>query len=86
MARVDGLGGAGVEEEGEEDAGGDQHDEAVHRDLAEQECPVIGENLVERLLREGCGPEAVVDPGSEFLKHRSYTWPRFQKPGPTGSV
>ena len=42
---VDHVGHAGLEEQGEEDAGQDQDDERVQRDLAQQERPVVREDL-----------------------------------------
>ena len=60
VAVVDDLGGAGVEEEREEDARPQQHDEAVEGDLAEQEGVVVGEHLVERGAHEARG---VQNPG-----------------------
>ena len=43
---------AGVEEEGQVDAGRDEHEERVQRHFAEQERPVIGEDVAERLFYE----------------------------------
>ena len=55
---------AGLEEEREEDAGDDQDDEAVERDLAEHERPVVREDLVEGLARDLGRAEPVVDPAA----------------------
>jgi hypothetical protein len=41
---------------------------------------VVGEDLRERRLREGRGPDPVVDPAGQPRDHG-----RFQNPGPMGS-
>ena len=48
---VDGLGRARVEEERQVDARRDQDDERVQRDLAEQERPVVGEQVAQALAQ-----------------------------------
>ena len=53
-AVVDGRRGARLEEERQVDAGRDEDDEAVERDLAEQERPVVGEDVAQR----ACGRAA----------------------------
>ena len=60
---------AGGEEQREERPGRDENDEAVHRDLAEQERPMVRERLVEGAAREVCGTEALVDPASDGVDH-----------------
>ena len=42
-----------LEEQRQEGAGQQQDDEAVERDLAEHERPVVGEDLAELLLEQG---------------------------------
>jgi hypothetical protein len=68
-AVVGGLAKARLEEESEESAGEYQHHEAIERDLAEHERPVIREHLVESLLREGGGAQTVVDPLRYAFNH-----------------
>src|SRR5215216_6626172 len=58
-----------MEEEREEHAGQHEHDEAVEGDLSEHERPVVGEHLVERLARESCAAQAVVEPANEAVQH-----------------
>jgi hypothetical protein len=53
------------EEEREVDPGEDEEDEAVHRDLAEHERPVVREHLVERRPREAQRTEPVAVPPDE---------------------
>jgi hypothetical protein len=50
-----------VEEEGQEDTTEQQDDEREQRDLAEQERPVIGENLVEQATERGGDLQTLVD-------------------------
>ena len=56
------LGHRRLEPEGQEDAGEDQDDEAVERDLAEHERPVVREDLAQVLLADLADAEAVVEP------------------------
>jgi hypothetical protein len=77
-----------LEPERQEDAGQDQDDEAVERDLAEHERPVVGEDLAQVLLPDLADAQSVVDPldrWREFLRGHC-CHPRSQKLGPTGSV
>src|SRR5690606_26123147 len=92
-AVVDGGVGAGVEEERQVDAGQDQDDERVERQLADHERPVVGEDLVEGRPAQLGGAETVVDPAGEAVGQQPlgpapalprHHRPRSQKPGPTG--
>ncbi len=69
-AVVDDLAGAVDEEEGEIRAGRDEHDERVERDLPEQERPVVGEEVAERLADERCRAGARVEPADEAAGER----------------
>ena len=60
-AVVDDLLLAGVEEQRQVHAGQQQDDEAVERDLAEHERPVVRKDLVHAALEEARRPEPVVD-------------------------
>ena len=60
-AVVGDLGHRRVEEQGEVHAGQQQHNEAVQRDLAEQERPVGGEDLVQLTSHRRRGVVAGVD-------------------------
>src|SRR5581483_1294757 len=71
-----------IEEQPEEDARRDEYDEAVQRDLAEHERPVIGKDLLQRVLGELGRAQPVVEP---FVETANHVRSRFQKPGPTGS-
>ena len=64
-ALVHDVAAAGMEEEGEVDAGQDEDDEAVHGDLAEQERPVVGEDVIEDVVGELRHAESVVDPTAD---------------------
>jgi hypothetical protein len=87
-AVVDDLTARRFEEEREVHAGADQHHEAVERDLAQHERPVVGEHAVERLGREGRAAHAIVEPPQEPARQHGapQSRSRFQKLGPTGSV
>ena len=89
---VDDLGHARVEEQRQEDAGQDQDDERVERDLAEQERPVVGEDLAQQRPEALGGVEPVVEFGALLRQWLRYgqsrvvsAHPRSQKLGPTGS-
>jgi hypothetical protein len=70
------------EEERQVHPGEHEDHEAVERDLAQHERPVVREDLVERVARRARRAEPVVDPpGDAGDDHR----PRSQKPGPMGS-
>ena len=60
-AVVDGLAGARIEEQRQERAGSDQDDERVEGDLAEQEAPMVGEDVVQQEAHPARGAEAFVD-------------------------
>ena len=60
-ALVDDLGHRGLEEEGQERARQQDDDEAVERDLAEHERPVVGEDLAAELADEAGDAGALVD-------------------------
>jgi hypothetical protein len=60
-ALVDDLAHGGVEEEGQVRAGQQQDDEGVERDLAEQEGPVVGEDLVQGATQRAGDDQTVVD-------------------------
>ena len=89
----------GVEEERQEDAGHDQHDEAVERDLAEEERPAVGEDVTQFLAQDAAAAEVAVEPARgaaggrwrdaerppEALLEAVLAHPSFQKPGPMGT-
>jgi hypothetical protein len=77
------LGHRGLEPQGEEDAGDQQHDEGVERDLTEQEGPVVGEDLADAGLAEPGQSEAVVGP-AEDAGDRALRRLRFGGPGLDG--
>ena len=85
-AVVDLLGGAGVEEERQIDAGGHQHDERVQGDLAEQERPVVGEQVAQRLAQQRRRAAALVQEANRPADHveRGLRVRTPQKEGPTG--
>ena len=59
------LGHRRLEPDGQEHAGEQQHDEAVQRDLAEQERPVVGEDLAQAALGDLREADAFVQPGAD---------------------
>jgi hypothetical protein len=59
--RVRRLGRAGLEEQGQVDPRGNQHDERVEGDLPEQERPVVGEDVLHRRLEERGDPQPLVE-------------------------
>src|SRR5690606_29004573 len=61
VLRVGGVPHAGDEEHRQEDAAEDEDDEAVERDLTEQEGPVVGEDLAGELLDDLADPGATVE-------------------------
>jgi hypothetical protein len=61
---VDDLGHARVEEQRQEDAGQDQDDERIQRDLAEQERPVVREDLPQQCPDALGGVQPVVEFGA----------------------
>jgi hypothetical protein len=76
-----------VEEERQVDAGRDEQHEDVQRDLAEQERPVVGEEVAERLLDERRAARPLVDEPDETADHEEYDFPRRtpHQAGPIGS-
>ncbi len=58
-----------LEEERQVDAGRDQHDEAVERDLAEQERPVVGEDVAHQLDEPGRGAGTAVERAQPAADH-----------------
>jgi hypothetical protein len=71
-AVVDHLADRRVVEEGHEDAGEDQHHQAEQGDLAEQERPVVGEDLAHRGAREAGGPQPLVEVLERALDHHAH--------------
>ena len=59
------------EEERQVDAGRDEHDEGVERNLAEQERPVVGEEVAKRLAQERRRARALVDEADDAADHGS---------------
>ena len=59
------LGGRGVEEERKEDAGRHEDDEAVQGDLAEEEGPMVREDVPQLLPDHPRPADAVVDPAGD---------------------
>src|SRR6185436_18094225 len=89
-AVVDDLSLAGPEPQRQKGAGEQQDDEAVERDLAEHERPVVGEHLARTAANELGRAKAFVDlvgdvAGSLFQRWHGVYFPRSQKLGPTGS-
>ena len=80
-ALVDDVLAGGDEVEGQENACPEEHDERVEGDLANQERPVVREDLVEQLASGAGDPESFVEPVEKRVNH----CPRSQYPGPTGS-
>ena len=78
-----------VEEQRQVHAGEQQHDEAVHRDLAQQERPVRGEYLVQltpdRSRRVVAGVDGLALLGKGIVEFRTHDV-RSQNAGPTGSA
>jgi hypothetical protein len=81
------------EEQRQEDAGQQQHDEAVQRDLAQHEGPVVREDLAQLLLGRAGDAETLVEvvgglPAErgrdDLLVCSRSAHPRSQKLGPTG--
>src|SRR5581483_92133 len=72
---------ARVEEEREVRPRGDEDDERVHRDLAEQERPVVGEDVAERLPDQRRRPAAGIEEADGLPDHRRCT---PHQAGPTG--
>ena len=66
---VDDVRVARLEEERQVDARRDEDEEAVERDLAEQERPVVGEDIVERLLDETRRADARFEEPDAALDH-----------------
>src|SRR6478736_1532100 len=86
-AVVDDLGRGRHEEQRQEHAGQQQDDEAVQRDLAEHEGPVVRKDLREVLLQELVGRDALVQERRRSAPDLlDGTHPRSQKLGPTGSA
>ena len=91
----------GVEEEGEVDPRDDEQDEAVERDLAEEERPAVGEDVAQLVAQQlAAAAEVLVEParaaaqrrapdaegGAQAPHEAAVAHPASQKPGPTGSV
>ncbi len=96
-AVVDDLLHGGVEEEGQVRTRQQQDDERVERDLAQQERPVVGEDLVQRAPERAGDDEPVVDLERGLAEtRRRRAWcgcgashqmrSRFQYVGPTASM
>ncbi|GAA5770437.1 hypothetical protein Aros01_06964 [Streptosporangium roseum] len=101
-AVVDDVSHGGLEEEGQERAGQQQDDERVQRDLAQQERPVVGEDLPQVALEEVSRADAVVDEAAcaryglrnvsgahawpPFSRTSASASPRSQKLGPGGTA
>ena len=66
---VNDLRGAVLEEERQVRPGRDEYDEGVERDLAEQERPVVREQVAQRLADERRAPAALVDESDELFDH-----------------
>jgi hypothetical protein len=72
-------------EEREVDSCEDQDDERVEGDLAEQERPVIGKDLLELLPGSPSHLEALIEPPDDLRRVRRHL-SRCQNDGPTGSA
>ena len=75
------------EEERQVDPGADEDDERVERDLAEQERPVVGKQIAQRLAEERRGAGALVDIADGTADHEPAF--RLRTPhheGPTGAL
>ena len=83
---VDGGRGARLEEERQVDACRDEDDERVEGDLSEQERPVVGERIAQRLARERGRTRPLVEEADQRA-HHVVCGPLVltpQKLGPTG--
>jgi len=69
VPRVVGLRRTRLEEERQVDPGADEDHERVERDLAEQERPVVREDVAERLPEERRGAAPLVDEPDETTDH-----------------
>src|SRR5438093_4305617 len=78
---VDGQRLAWLEEERQIDAGCDEDDERIERDLPEQERPVIREDVPQRLAQQRGCTEALVDEANETASHVRLT---LHHAGPIG--
>ena len=80
-----------IEEQRQERAGQQQHDERVERDLAEQERPVVREDLVEQPAQRAWPPGAGrrsrwrSRPAEPLASNLRLVHGRSQNPGPTGT-
>src|SRR5207248_4925908 len=74
----------GVEEERQVDPRADEDDERVERHLAEQERPVVGEGVTERLADEGGAAGPLVDVADEAADHDALRLRTPHHDGPTG--
>ena len=81
---VDDLRGRVDEEQRQVDAGGDEDDERVQRHLAEQERPVVGEQVAERLAEERRGSAALVEEADDLPDHVGLFIRTPDHEGPTG--
>src|SRR6185312_6538593 len=82
-----GLRQARLEEQREVDPGGHEHDEGIERHLAEQERPVVGEDVAQRLAQERRGAAAAIEELDAAADHDGLPGPRRWVPhqaGPTG--
>ena len=87
LAVVDGGRSARLEEERQIDPGADQDDERVQGDLAEQERPVVGKDVAQRLPQERGRTRAVVEEADGATDHVDGLALRLRTPhqeGPTG--
>ena len=60
----------GLEEERQEDARRDEHDEAVQRDLAEEERPAVREDVTQLLAQQAAAAEVGVQPAAGRTQRR----------------
>ncbi len=87
MPRVVGLRRTRLEEERQVDPGADEDHERVERDLAEQERPVVREDVAQRLVQERRGAAALVEVANERADHDRFLGGFDRTPdhdGPTG--
>src|SRR5207247_8004486 len=81
LAVIDRRMDARVKEERQVDPRPDEDDEAVERDLAEEERPVVGEDVAQELLHHRRPPGAAVEVADEPVDHPCCT---PHQEGPTG--
>ena len=81
---VDDLRAAVLEEQGQVRPRHQEHDERVESDLAEQERPVVREQVPQRLPQDGGAPAPLVDEADDLPDHVAFFIRTPHQEGPTG--